>query len=82
MKKVLSDWKSKADGTISPPARQAFLYGGHDSTISNLMRALKIWDPQLPGYSITVLLELWKDLVTNKYGVEVNIFKTIKHVKV
>ncbi|KAJ8921163.1 hypothetical protein NQ315_013635 [Exocentrus adspersus] len=71
LKKLLSDWKSKADGTISPVNRQAFLYGGHDSTISNLLSALNVWDPQIPGYAITILLELSRDLSTNELGVEI-----------
>ncbi|XP_018561726.1 prostatic acid phosphatase-like isoform X2 [Anoplophora glabripennis] len=71
LKKLLEDWRSKADGTISPSIRKAFLYGGHDSTISNIMSTLKIWDPQIPGYGVTILFELWKDLATDKYGVEI-----------
>ncbi|KAJ8967045.1 hypothetical protein NQ314_003162 [Rhamnusium bicolor] len=71
LKKLISDWKSKVEGTISPKSRRAFLYGGHDATISNLMSALKVWDPQLPDYGITVLLELSRDTSTNEYGVEI-----------
>ncbi|KAJ8985186.1 hypothetical protein NQ317_018215 [Molorchus minor] len=71
LKKIITDWTDKTNGTLSPTDRQAFLYGGHDSTISNLMRTLKVWDPQLPVYGITVLLELYKDLTTDAYGVEI-----------
>lgn len=35
-----------------------FMYAGHDSTISNLLSALNVWDPQIPGYGIMVLIEL------------------------
>lgn len=70
LKKIIQDWQSKADGTISPGTRKAFLYGGHDATITNLMRSLKVWDPQLPVYAITVFLELSQD-ESGTYGVEV-----------
>jgi hypothetical protein len=34
------------------------MYAGHDSTISNLLSALKVWDSQIPGYGIMALIEL------------------------
>lgn len=72
LKKFLSDWTSKAEGTIKPTSRKAFLYGGHDATIVNILRALKVWDKQFPTYAITILFELSKDQTTNDYGLEVN----------
>jgi hypothetical protein len=71
LKKLVSDWRSKVDGTIEPAQRKAFLYAGHDSTIVNILSALKVWDPQMPDYGITVLLELSRDKITNEYGVDV-----------
>lgn len=71
IKKLLSDWTAKAVGTIKPRSRKAFLYGGHDSTIVNILRALKVWDKQFPTYAITILFEFSKDLATNDYGLEV-----------
>ncbi|KAJ8954162.1 hypothetical protein NQ318_005756 [Aromia moschata] len=73
LKKILSDWRSKVEGTLMPEERKAFLYGGHDSTISNLMSTLKVWDAQMPDYGITVLLELSRDLDTDQYGVELTV---------
>ncbi|XP_030747512.1 prostatic acid phosphatase-like isoform X2 [Sitophilus oryzae] len=70
LKKIIQDWQSKVNDTISPKSRKAFLYGGHDSTIVNLMRTLKVWDPQLPDYAITILLEFSQDS-HGLYGVEV-----------
>ncbi|XP_063930430.1 testicular acid phosphatase homolog [Zophobas morio] len=71
LKKLISDWRSKADGTIKPPQRKAFLYGGHDSTIVNILRTLDVWDPQLPDYGITILLEFSTDKATNTHGLEI-----------
>ncbi|XP_063222651.1 venom acid phosphatase Acph-1 [Bacillus rossius redtenbacheri] len=58
LKKILEDSKAKADGTLKPAGRKMFMYAGHDSTVTNLMQALGVWDPQLPVYNILALLEL------------------------
>ncbi|KAL3270774.1 hypothetical protein HHI36_021300 [Cryptolaemus montrouzieri] len=71
LKKLISDWKSKADGQLKPKERKAFLYGGHDSTIANLLSALKVWDPQIPVYGITILLEMSRDKSSGEMGIEV-----------
>lgn len=71
LKKLISDWTNKSQGRLKPTQRKAFLYGGHDSTISNLLSALNVWDPQIPGYGITILLEFSKDRITNQYGIEI-----------
>ncbi|XP_060534308.1 testicular acid phosphatase homolog isoform X2 [Cylas formicarius] len=67
LKRILQHWEAKAAGNEK---LKAVLYGGHDSTIVNLMRTLKVWDPQFPNYSITILLELSVD-ETGTYHVEV-----------
>ncbi|XP_044261275.1 venom acid phosphatase Acph-1-like [Tribolium madens] len=71
LKKLISDWSSKAEGKLSPAQRKAYLYGGHDSTITNLLSALGVWDPQIPDYGIMVLLELSQDRITRNFGVEI-----------
>lgn len=71
VKQLIDDWKRKITGTIEPIERRAVLYGGHDSTVVNLMQALQVWDQQMPGYGITVMLELSRDLTSEQYGVEV-----------
>lgn len=50
---------------------KAFLYGGHDSTVTNLLSALKVWDPQIPGYGITTMFELSRDMESGEIGIEV-----------
>lgn len=69
LKKLISDWRSKINGEINP--RKAFLYGGHDATIVNLMTALNVWDPQMPEYGIMIILEFSKDRITKNYGLEI-----------
>ncbi|CAH0548543.1 unnamed protein product [Brassicogethes aeneus] len=70
LKKILNDWKAKKNGTIKPMKRKAFLYGAHDYTIAYLLGALKIFDPQTPGYGVAVLLELSKNQ-ENEFAVQV-----------
>nr|CAD7268848.1 unnamed protein product [Timema shepardi] len=47
-----------------------YMYSGHDSTISNILLALGVWEPQLPVYNIMVLIELHRTLDSG-YGVKV-----------
>ncbi|GLV36906.1 uncharacterized protein CBL_02259 [Carabus blaptoides fortunei] len=51
--------------------RKLFVYAGHDSTITNLLSALNVWEQQIPNYGITVMLELLKKHSTNEYGVQI-----------
>nr|CAH7742768.1 unnamed protein product [Callosobruchus chinensis] len=78
IKKVLNDWESKATGTLAPKERKAYLYGGHDSTIVNIMRSLKIWDTQFPRYGIMILFELLKDEKSGEYGIEIYLRNSTK----
>lgn len=71
MKKLLQDWKAVANNSLAPKERKMFLYGGHDSTIVNILRTLQVWDPQFPGFGIMILFEFSKDVITNTYGLEV-----------
>ncbi|XP_015514346.2 prostatic acid phosphatase [Neodiprion lecontei] len=58
VKKIVNDMKSKVNGTEK---RKFFMYTGHDSTITNLLGTLKVWEPQMPEYSIMTLIELHED---------------------
>lgn len=55
VKKIVNDMKSKVDGKES---RKLFMYAGHDSTITNLLGTMKVWDTQMPEYSIMTMIEL------------------------
>ncbi|XP_017776619.1 PREDICTED: lysosomal acid phosphatase-like isoform X2 [Nicrophorus vespilloides] len=68
LKKLLGDWTGKAANTLKT---KAFVYGGHDTTISNLLSTLKIFDPQVPNYGMAVIFELLFDHETNTYGLEI-----------
>lgn len=47
-----------------------FMYVGHDSTVANLLEGLKVWDMQIPGYSIMTMVELHENELG--YNVQVN----------
>jgi prostatic aicd phosphatase len=47
-----------------------FMYAGHDSTISNLLSALQVWDPQIPDYGIMILIELHHNKM-GQHGIKV-----------
>lgn len=70
LKKLLDDWSFK----VPPKFRKikTYVLGGHDSTIANLLSVLDVWEPQVPGFGATILLELHRDTITNEYGIEVS----------
>ncbi|CAH1398948.1 unnamed protein product [Nezara viridula] len=58
LKKILNDSKNKINDNLHE--RKLYLYAGHDSTVANVLQALKVWDPQIPKYNILALIELHK----------------------
>lgn len=46
---------------------QLYAYAGHDSTVSNLLIALDVWDEQIPTYNMLALLELHESKKGNFY---------------
>lgn len=67
LKKILRGMEEKSKKSKSK--RNMFLYAGHDSTVANLMMALKVWDEQIPVYNIMSIIELHQ--VNDAYGVKV-----------
>lgn len=55
LKRILEDSKEKVSGRTEV---QMYAYAGHDSTVSNLLLALGVWDQQIPTYNILTLFEL------------------------
>ncbi|GLV41159.1 uncharacterized protein CBL_04683 [Carabus blaptoides fortunei] len=73
LKKVLDDFKSKINEDVS---KKIFLYSGHESTLGNILDALKV-KPHIASYGSVVLFELHKTTVNThvvkvlyKQGVE------------
>lgn len=71
MKKIITDWKAVTEGKLKPSNRKAFLYVGEEEAVVYLMRALGVWDLQLPNYAMNIQLELYQDSISKIFGVEV-----------
>ncbi|KAL1123351.1 hypothetical protein AAG570_002436, partial [Ranatra chinensis] len=74
IKKILEDAKAKAE---EKSQKRLYAYAGHDSTISNVLLALKMWDPQVPVYNIMIIFELHQ--IEDKYGLKVFLRNTTTH---
>lgn len=55
MNQILEDSKQKI---AKRSAVQLYAYAGHDSTVSNILLALGVWDQQVPTYNMLALFEL------------------------
>ncbi|XP_065360926.1 venom acid phosphatase Acph-1-like isoform X2 [Calliphora vicina] len=69
--KMFNEMKDKANNNLKPKSRKLYIYTGHDSTIVNIMAALKIWKRQLPRYSAMTIFELHKSKETGEHYVEI-----------
>jgi prostatic aicd phosphatase len=67
VKKAMVDWDKKIDEKLKT---KIFLYGGHDSTVTNILSALNVWGAQFPVYAITAMIELSKNKQSGEYGIE------------
>jgi prostatic aicd phosphatase len=66
LKKILKDME---DSVKTSSGRKIYLYAGHDSTVANLLMALKVWEEQIPNYSIMAMIELHE--IDGVHGVKV-----------
>lgn len=69
LKKIANDIKNKIDSPSNK--RKMFIYAGHDSTVANLMMALRVWEEQIPVYNIMTLIELHE--IDQVYGLKVHL---------
>lgn len=69
LKKILDDSLAKANNSQSHKERKMYSFSGHDSTVSNLLLALKVWDEQVPMYNILAMLELHE--IDGVYGFKI-----------
>ncbi|XP_017494266.1 PREDICTED: venom acid phosphatase Acph-1-like, partial [Rhagoletis zephyria] len=71
LKKMFTEMLEKREGQLTPSKRKLFIYTGHDTTVVNILSALKIWKRQLPRYSVMTIFELHKNKDTGEYYVEI-----------
>lgn len=70
IKKLLNEFQSKINSTIKPKELKISLYTGHDSSIVNILSALKVWTKQFPEYGIMAMFELVRDKSSGEIGVQ------------
>lgn len=59
LKDMLKAFKAKFEGKLEPN-RGIWMYSAHDTTVSDLLNILRVFDPpHNPPFTATVLLELW-----------------------
>jgi prostatic aicd phosphatase len=76
VKKAIGDWDKKVDEKL---ATKIFLYGGHDSSVTNILSAFNVWEKQFPDYAITAMFELSKHKQSGEYGVEIFLRNSTKN---
>jgi lysosomal acid phosphatase len=54
---MIKHMEDKMDGTLK---QKMWIYSAHDTTISSLLKALQVFDPQIPPYCSATFLELKK----------------------
>ncbi|OXU18767.1 hypothetical protein TSAR_012990, partial [Trichomalopsis sarcophagae] len=75
--KIAHSMLDRAQST-KPYKRKMFMYVGHDSTIVNLLEGLKVWDMQIPGYSIMTMVELHENELEG-YNVQIYLRNSTQH---
>lgn len=70
IKKLVTEFKNKRDGTLKPKELKISLYTGHDSSVVNILSALSVWEQQFPTYGIMALWELMRDKKSGELGVQ------------
>lgn len=71
LKKMFAEMEKKRNNTLKPKDRKLFIYTGHDWTVGSILSALKLWERQMPRFSVMTIFELHKNLDTDEYYVEV-----------
>ncbi|XP_034121910.1 venom acid phosphatase Acph-1 [Drosophila guanche] len=68
---IFEQMQSKISGKMEPSARKMYLSCGHDWTITNVLSALGVWQPQMPRFSALIAFELRQRDDTGEYFVEI-----------
>ncbi|XP_005184973.1 venom acid phosphatase Acph-1 [Musca domestica] len=71
LKKMFDEMLKKRDNTLKPADRKMFIYTGHDWTVGSILSALKVWERQMPRFSVMTIFELHKNAETGEYYVEI-----------
>lgn len=77
LKKMINEMVQKSNSTLKPADRKLFIYTGHDSTVVNILAALKVWPNEFPNYAIQAYFELHKSS-EGEYYVEIYMRNAVK----
>uniref|UniRef100_A0A8D8S6A7 Venom acid phosphatase Acph-1 n=1 Tax=Cacopsylla melanoneura TaxID=428564 RepID=A0A8D8S6A7_9HEMI len=72
LKKIIADTTAKLVGKSQ---MRMFAYGGHDSTVANLLLAMDTWDLQIPEYNALVMMEIHQ-IQPDEHGVKIYLRNT------
>jgi hypothetical protein len=70
LKKIINDLEANAEGMLTPAGCKMFMYAGHNSTISNLLSAMEVWDPHFSDYGIMIPVEVHRNKI-GQHGIKV-----------
>jgi len=67
---MLENFRLKINKQMNPD-RKMYVYSAHDTTVANVLNALKVFTPSCPPYTAMVTVELWNK--SGSYFVAVSI---------
>lgn len=76
VQKLVNEFESKRNSTIKPKMLKISLYAGHDSSVTNILSGLNVWQKQFPEFGIMALFELVRDKNTGEIGVQLFLRKS------
>ncbi|XP_043281256.1 venom acid phosphatase Acph-1-like isoform X2 [Venturia canescens] len=56
--KIVKSMIAKSLGKLKPEERKMFVFVGHDSTLVNMLSAMKVWNGQDPDFGCMIMIEL------------------------
>ncbi|XP_017135084.1 venom acid phosphatase Acph-1 [Drosophila miranda] len=68
---IFEQMQAKISGKMEPSDRRMYIFCGHDWTITNVLSALGVWQPQMPRFSALIAFELRQRDDTGEYFMEV-----------
>jgi hypothetical protein len=69
--KVIDQMVNKANSTLVPLERKIFLYSGHENNVINILAALNLFQPHVPKYTASAIVELHWIAELQSHGVKV-----------
>jgi len=75
LKKIFKNIEAKSKDPKSKI--KMYAYAGHDSTVANVLMALKVWEQQIPTYNIMGIVELHQ--LNDIFGIKVYLRNSTEH---